>query len=251
MINMKSIYIFLYLISFINISYGQIFSWRFNNTPSLLLTDQIGLMESNNSLMIDKSRNKHMLRIEDIVTESGNYFSHFFVNFEKKRFTSYVIVKMYDTFSDELITEFKFYESGSSYLNNRGVKSDRIYLIAEVFGEDVELRVVGVEIQTSIIAYEDDIMISTNIIHQQKDTLDIDLDLQEEAAIFIYIYNENGDICTRIVDNNILNSGKYQFIWNPRSVYKQKMGDTYYLWFKATNLRSQNIEYVKDFYMIP
>lgn len=245
---------FLYILLFVminNIGYAKVFSWRYNNIPSLLLTDKVGVIESNNALMMNTNDNKHMIRIEDIITQTGNYFSYIFVNFDKKYFTSFVTVKMYDTFTDELIAKFQFDESGSAFLDNKGAKSDRIYLVAEINGKDVELRVVGVEIYPSIIAEINDLSISSQKIYQQKDILNINLNLQEAAAIFLYIYNKEGDICSRITSDTILDAGEYKFVWNPRSIQNQMMGNSYYLWFKATNLRSKTIEYVREFYMIP
>lgn len=234
------------------INYSQVLSWSFNHQPSLVLTDQEGLIVSNNALMVDPNTETNYIRIEDMVLTSEKIFEKAFVRFKKKSYTSYVKVRVYDVFTDRLIRELDFYETEMLALDQREIASKRIYFVVEPKGSDVELQSVGVVMKSSCIMSGKDLQLNLRTLQAKKDLLKVNVLLKEEAEISLMIYDKNGNIQERFLNNNILNPGVYEFYFDPETLDLNYLSDkVYYIWVKAENLRSPPIEYVKQFQVIP
>ena len=235
-----------------NLSFAYVVSWRYKHESSLFLTDVRGLIESNYSMMPDPDTTTHYLRIEDVVAPEGNDFEQLFVGFTKIRFSSHIVVKIYDTFTDEQLAEITFYEKGLKSLGKYGALSDRVYLVVELYGKDVELRSVGFNINKSIILEEEEFRISDSRIYAKKDNLHISLSLSEEAEVSLYLYTGEGGLEERILSKEVLGVGDYEFQWDPlESDDIPTEGSPYYVWIRAINLRSSPVEYIREFYLIP
>lgn len=237
-------------------SFTNVLSWNYNKQPSLLLTDVVGLIESNGSFMIDSevmtnSNSSHFIRIEDMIAPYDNDFENVFVSFSKKHLSSHVIVKVYDTFTDQLLSEMRFDENKIISLGKAGVLSDRIHLTVELFGTDVELRSVGIILEPSLIIDDIGFTISHNKLYVNQEILLIQLQLNEEAQVSLFVYNSEGTVVKRIVIEQVLDSGNYHFYWNPILVEENLMGSIYYVWLQVENIRSYPIESVRQVYAIP
>lgn len=243
-------FVFLFSFLLISPSHSQVISWSVNNIPSLLLTDKIGVVFSNDAIMSIPSQPTNQIRIEDIILQKEHSFSKVFVRFKKQKIPSFVKIKIYDAFTDNMVYTHDFYEQDILNFTNEQLTFTRIYIVVELHGSDIELRSVGMGMeQKSII---DDIVLNKESFDVSTDNVHISFTLHEAAIINLLIYNRRGDVCKNFLVNKTLNPGTYHFSLDPSEFSFDYLGDKrYYVWLKATNLRSQPVELIKTIYIIP
>lgn len=233
-------------------NYSKVISWSFSNTPSLLLTDKIGVVESNMSFVADTNNTTNRIRIEDIVLDQEYRFVSLFTRFNKTHFSSFVKIKIYDVFTDNQLLEFDFYEPEIKSIGSMQIDTERVYLVAELNGNDIELRSVGMEMVKQDIITENNFTLSCNLLDAKKDNLEIRVVFTEAVEVTLLIYNKNGDICKEILMKKILDPGAYVFAMDPQELSFDYLSDkTYYVWLKAENLLSKPVEFIKNFQVIP
>ena len=253
--NQKFLIIFFSLILsfFIDIkSYSKVVSWSFSKTPSLLLTDKQGVIESHSALIMDTNSTTNKIRIEDVVLDEEFQFSTVFTRFQKKRFSSFVKVKVFDVFTDTQLLELDFYEQEVRSIINTPINKERVYLVVELYGNDIELRSVGMEMIKQNSITDDNFILSSALLNAQKDNLEITTIFKEAVEVTLFVYNRQGDICKEILINKTLDPGTYKFTLDPLELSFDYLSDkTYYVWLKAENYQSKPVEFVKTFQVIP
>ena len=233
-------------------SYGKVVSWSFSKTPSLLLTDKQGVIESNMAFVMDTNSITNRIKIEDIVLDKEFQFSTVFTRFHKKRFSSFVKVKVYDVFTDNKLFELDFHEQEVKSINSTSFNKERVYLVIELHGSDIELRSVGMEMIEQTCMVENNFMLNSTLLHAQKDNLEITTIFKEAVEVTMFVYNRQGDICKEILMKKVLDPGTYTFALDPQELSFDYLSDkTYYVWLKAKNNKSDPIEFVKTFQVIP
>ncbi|MGL4676404.1 MAG: hypothetical protein ACRCWI_01895 [Brevinema sp.] len=245
-------HLIIFLLCYTVPNYGKSISWSINNLPSLRLTDQTGVVESNNAIMVDPNATINRIRIEDIVLEEEYSFTNIFVTFQKQNFSSYVRVKIYDTFTDTEVFSFDFVEQDIYRLTNDQIALNRVYLVLELYGEDIELRSAGMGMVKRGIIQAEDLILNTTTLRVSQENLEITASLKESAKVSLLIYNRNGDICKSLILNKVLNRGTYTFYMDLQELLFDYLEDKrYYVWLRAENLRSSPVELIKSFYIIP
>ncbi len=250
----NSIIIFLFVLSlFINVkSYSRVVSWSFAKTPSLWLTDKQGVIESNMALVADTNSTTNRIRVEDIILDKEFQFSTLFTRFQKKHFSSFVRVKVYDALTDNQILELDFYEQEVQSASTIPANIARVYLVVEFYGADIELRSVGMELIAQNNITEADFILNNTLLNAQKDNLEITTIFKEAVEVTLFVYNKQGDICKELLIKKILDPGTYTFALDPQELSFDYLSDkTYYVWLKAENLQSNPVELVKTFQVIP
>lgn len=236
--------------SFGNVSYAQIVSWSVNNTPSLVLTDKVGVVTSNSAIMAAPNQQTNRIRIEDIVLLEEHSFTELFIRFEKKKFSSFVKINIYDAFTDTIVFSHDFDEQDILTFTNDQMPFTRVYIVAELHGNDIELRSIGMGMQAKKII--DDVVINKENIVASQDTLQVSITLNEAANVNLLLYDRKGNVCKKFLINKVLNTGTYQFVFDPQEVIFDYLGDKrYYVWLQATNLRSKPVEIIKTIKIVP
>ncbi len=230
--------------------HAEVLSWSINDEPSLKLTDMIGVVYSNNAIMSDSAYSTNLIRIEYIELLDGHHFGRMFVRFQKRKFPSFLRVKIFDLFTDTELCRADFHEQDFFDLSSRQHIVGSVYLVVELHGDDIELRRVGIEmIPRNII---EELFINSDTIHASSDFLEISTTLQEDAIVTLLIYNREGDVCKSFFINHVLSEGSYQFYLDPQDLSYDYAGDKrYYVWLYSENLRSKPVEFVKKFNIIP
>ncbi|MGL4366757.1 MAG: hypothetical protein ACRCTQ_00520 [Brevinemataceae bacterium] len=226
-------------------------AWRYNTLPSLLLRETVGMVESNGSLMQDSSVEKGFLKTEDFVVDTQMRFSKLFMYFNKRKYSSYALVKIYDQFTDRLIAECIFTESDVRNITYPSYSYSRAYLTVEIYGDDIELFSAGVETEPVKIIFEKDFILNVPKNSEESNMLLLEFLLQEAAAVSLYIYDQNGNVCTKILDKKTLDAGLFRFQWNPAWKSGDITGKNYYIRLYASNFQLTPSEYVKDVYLMP
>ncbi len=238
----------LILILMSSAAHARTLSWSINNTPSLMLTDRAGVINSNNAVMADSSSPLNQIRIEDIALPQEYCFTEMFTGFEKKRYTSFVRVKILDSFTEQELASFDMPEQAIIKLSD--IPSSRIYMLVELHGDDIELRTAGVTMEKFDIL--NGITLNKDTIIASKDNLLISFTLNESAKLDLILYNRHGDICESFLAGKILDKGTYRFSMNPDKLSFDYLGDKrYYVWLRAENLRSKPVELIKPILIIP
>ncbi len=230
--------------------HAEVLSWSINDEPSLRLTDMVGVKHSNNAIMVDSAYSTNSIRVEHIELLDGHGFERMFVRFQKKKFPSFIRVKIFDLFTDTELCRVDFHEQDFFDLSSKQHIVGSVYLVVELYGEDIELRNIGMEMIARDIIEE--LIINSDTIHATKDFLEISITLQEDANVSLLIYSRSGDVCKTFFINKILARGDYQFFLDPRELSFDYAGDKrYYVWLQAENLRSKPVEFVKKFNVVP
>ncbi len=246
---MRIVKLFFLLLSAVN-THSKVLSWSFDNLPSLMLTDRAGVINSNNAVMSSGSAGIHQIRIEDIVLDSECSFADMFARFDKYRYTSFVRVKILDTFTDEELGSYDMFEQGSVDISE--ISASMIYMVVELHGEDIELRSAGVQMIEQRILSPNQLTINKDIIVANKDNLMVTVALNEAAKINLILYDRDGNISKDFASNKTLDKGTYRFYLDPSKLSFDYMGDKrYYVWLKADNLRSQPVEIIKKLLILP
>ena len=247
------IVILLVLNLFIDVKiYSKVVSWSFSKPYSLLLTDTQGVMESNMSFIMDTNNTTNRIKIEDIVLDNEFQFSTLFTRFQKKRFSSFIKVKVYDVFTDNKLLELDFYEQEVKSIRNTQINKERVYLVIELYGNDIELRSVGMEMIKQSCIEEDEFKLNSTLLNAQTDNLEITTVFKEAVKVTMFVYNRQGDICKEILIKKVLDPGTYKFALDPKELSFDYFSDkTYYVWLKAENHQSNPVELVKTFQVIP
>ncbi|MGL5956083.1 MAG: hypothetical protein ACRC0X_05705 [Brevinema sp.] len=243
-------YFIIFLLSCLAPVYGKTISWSINNSPSLMIVDKTGVIISNNAIMTDTNNITNRIRIEDIALDISYSFTNVFVRFQKQRISSFVRLKIFDTLTDTEVFSFDFVEQDIYRFTNDQIALNRVYLVLELYGEDIELRSAGMgTVQRDIIT---DLILNTSTLKASQENLEIIASLKESAKISLLIYDRKGNICKTLVLNQILNRGIYTFYMDPQEMSFDYLEDKrYYVWLRAENLRSTTVEFVKSFYIIP
>ena len=232
-------------------SYSKVVSWSFSKTPSLWLTDKQGVQESNMSLVMDTNSTTNRIRIEDIILDEESQFSTLFTRFQKKHFSSFVRVKVYDVLTDTQLLELDFYEQEVQSVSSIPVNIGRVYLVVEFYGADIELRSVGMEMIVQNNITENNFMLNSTLLNAQKDNLEITTTFKEAVEVTMFVYNRQGDICKEILIKKVLDPGTYTFAVDPLDLSFEYLADKiYYVWLRAENFQSKPVEFVKAFQVI-
>ena len=250
----NSIIIFLLVLNlFIDTkSYSKVVSWSFSKPYSLLLTDKQGVTESNMSFIMDTNSTTNRIKIEDIVLDKESQFSTLFTRFQKKRFSSFVKVKVYDVFTDTKLLELDFYEQEVKSIIDVPINRERVYLVIELYGTDIELRSVGMEMIKQSCIEDDEFKLNSTLLNAQTDNLEITTTFKDAVEVTLFVYNKQGDICKEILIKKVLDPGTYKFALDPQDLAFDYFSDkTYYVWLKAENYQSDPVELVKTFQVIP
>ena len=233
-------------------SYSKVLSWSFSKTPSLWLTDKQGVLESNMALVADTNSITNRIRIEDIVLDEEFQFSTLFTRFQKKHFSSFVKVKVYDALTDNQVLELDFYEQEVQSTSAIPTSIARVYLVVEFYGADIELRSVGMELLKQNNIAESEFMLNNTLLHAQKDNLEITTTFKEAVKVTLFVYNRQGNICKEILTKKVLDPGTYTFAVDPLDLSFEYLSDKrYYVWLKAENNQSKPVELIKTFQVIP
>lgn len=250
--NKKTIFIFslLYFINLVTLNYGQMSFWHINNPYALKLIALENVVESNNALMNLNGETGFFIT-EDILVNNPKIINQIFIRFTKKFFSSYVQITLFDSYTGEKIQSCQFYENKVIDFHNASVIRNRIYIKVELFGSDIEIRSVGVILQNQEIANPNGFQVFPQILNADQNNLSISLILEQEARLILYIYDHKGTIVRKIVDGQILSSGKYLYQWDPLTVPLNQSAQYYYIWAKLENLRSDPVEFSKSIYIIP
>ena len=233
-------------------TYSRVLSWSVSKSPSLWLTDQQGVIESNMALVADTNSITNRIRIEDIVLDEEFQFSTVFTRFQKKHFSSFVKVKVFDVLTDNKILELDFYEQEVQSASDIPSNIARVYLVVEFYGADIELRSVGMELLKQNNITENNFVLNSTLLDAQKDNLEITTIFKEATKVSLFVYNRQGDICKEILIKKVLNPGTYTFAVDPLDFTFEYLADkTYYVWLKVENNQSKPVELVKTFQVIP
>ncbi|MGL4394515.1 MAG: hypothetical protein ACRCS8_04750 [Brevinema sp.] len=229
--------------------HSQVFSWHHKNLSSLKVLSKTDIVQSNCSFMA--TSDGAMFITEDTVLQDTQTFNKIFARFTKTLLSSHVIVSLINSYTDQEIQSWTFYENGSFSMDELPLLSDRIYFKITIFGEDLQLRTAGLTLKESSIASEKDLKVSNPSLHTDTDFLTLDLALKQEAKVYLYVYDKSGSIVQKISDGQILNKGSYQYHWDPAISLGFDSGEYYYIWTKLENLRSETVEFTKNIYVMP
>lgn len=253
---MKNIYFFL-LISIFYLSpfnglqaVDKVFSWRYEGLPSLTLTEFVGIAFEKDGLAPDMDASQHFITIEDINIPEYSQILQLFVSFGKTNYTSFVVVKIFDTFTDRLLSEISFHEAGAVYLDGTDLYPNRVYFKIELFGQDIRLRSAGITTEPQTIIESQNLTLSSEIVYLSNDVLEIQAKLNQEAEVQLYVYDDTGSVNEKIVSRQVYPAGVYEFYWDANSLILDS-GKTFYIWFHASNLRSRPVEYIRNVLVIP
>ncbi|SFB67608.1 hypothetical protein SAMN02745150_00083 [Brevinema andersonii] len=229
---------------------GKVFAWRYEGLPSLTLTESVGVTFQKDGLAADIEASRHFITIEDINIPKYSQILQLFVSFDKTNYTSFVVVKFFDTFTDRLLSEISFNETGAVYLESTDLYPNRIYFKIELFGQDIRLRSAGITTEPRTIIEPQNLTLSSEIVYLSNNVLKIQAKLNQEAEVQLYIYDNAGSVSKKIVSGQVYPAGVYEFYWDTNSLILDS-GKTFYVWFHARNLRSKPVEYIRNVLVIP
>lgn len=253
---MKKIYFFLlasifYLSPFNELQAAdKVFSWRYEGLPSLKLTESVGVVLEKDGLAPDIDASQHFITIEDIKIPEYFQILQLFVSFSKINYTSFIVVKIFDTFTDRLLSEISFHETGAVYLDGTDLYPNRVYFKIELFGQDIRLRSGGITTEPQTIIEPQNLTLSSEVIYLSNDVLKIQAKLNQEAEMELYVFDDAGSVSEKIVSGQVYPAGVYEFYWDANSLILDS-GKSFYIWFHVRNLRSKPVEYVRNVLVIP
>lgn len=253
---MKKIYFFLltsifYLSPFNKLpAADKVFSWRYEGLPSLKLTESVGLILEKDGLATDREALQHFITIEDIKIPEYSQILQLFVSFGKANYTSFIVVKIFDTFTDRLLSEISFHETGAVYLDDTDLYPNRVYFKIELFGSDIRLRSAGITTEPQTIIEPQNLTLSSEVVYRSNDVLKIQAKLDQEAEMELYVFDHAGSVSEKIVSGQVYPAGFYEFYWDASSLILDS-GKPFYIWFRVRNLRSMPVEYVRNVLVIP
>ncbi|MGL4563410.1 MAG: hypothetical protein ACRCVW_06110 [Brevinema sp.] len=248
-INILIIFFFSWIIVPSTDYYAQVFSWHHRNKSSLAVISKQNVVHSNCAFMATETN--AFFVTEDIEINSSKYIKKMSVRLTKKKMSSYVVVSLIDTYSDQEIVSKIFYENDTIVLDDMDTVSDRVYLKITIVGNDLEIRSAGVVFANRAIITPKQFIVSPTNLIMERDLLTINFSLTEEAEVYLYIYDKQGTLVTKLSDGRVFAIGDYHYEWDPAIVPPPDSGQYYYLWAKFENLRSAPVELIKHIYMIP
>lgn len=252
---MKNIYFFFLVLCFYLRPHelqavDKVFSWHYDGLPSLKLTESVGVSFEKDGLVPDTEAAQHFITIEDIKIPEYSQILQLFVSFGKENYTSFIVVKIFDTFTDRLLSEMSFYETGAVYLDGTDLYPNRVYFKIELFGQDIKLRTAGITTEPQTIIEPQNFTLSSDVFYRSNDVLTIQAKLDQEAEMDLYVFDDTGSVSEKIVSGQVYPAGVYEFYWDARSLVLDS-GKPFYIWFHVRNLRSQPVEYVRNVLVIP
>ncbi|MGL5254874.1 MAG: hypothetical protein ACRC9L_07785 [Brevinema sp.] len=236
------------IVSFPMLNHTYIKSWRVGAEPSLMLTDTNNL-DIKNGAFVAKDTNAY-LYIEEISISNRHQPREIFASFTKAAYSSHIVVKVMDAFTDHEISKFIMEESGSLSWDTV-LTSDRVYLIVEIFGADLELRSVGMVIEPIILVEPTGLFLDKRDVRAGEDALTITATLQQDAYLTLSIFDSKGNLIFRPAFEHPLAKGSYFFSWMAEYSSEVKSGETYYVHLKTKHPYAEPVELVQEFSFIP
>ncbi|MGL5722740.1 MAG: hypothetical protein ACRCY4_10110 [Brevinema sp.] len=223
-------------------------AWRVGIEPSLMLTDTHNIVMTNGGF--SPSDTNAYLYIEEIVISNRYQPFEIFASFTKTAYSSHLVVRIMDAFTDQELSRMIIEEPGSVSWDTVLV-SDRIYLIVELHGSDLQLRTVGVVVEPIILVEPGGLFLDKTAVRAGEDSLGITTTLQQDAKLTLSIFDGKGNLVFRPAFEHTLAKGSYYFSWTANVSSNVSSGETYYVHLKTQHPYAEPVELVQEFSFIP
>ncbi len=190
------------------------------------------------------------LRTEPISVGDEFILGSVFVNMTSSDPGSYVVLRIRDLFSDDIIFERRFDTTASFPLVN--VFNKNVVLTLEFYGDSAEVYSFGVKRIFERLMEDNDIDLNPGLLYYGEGPLDIRFLLRVPSVMDIVLFDNNGALVDYILRKEYLPEGEYSYEWEPLDTTSRHelLSGLYYVYFSAKSIDGKSVELSKCFQFV-
>lgn len=187
------------------------------------------------------------LRTDPISVGSNYILASAFVNMASSAPDSYVVMRLRNRFTDEVLFERRF--DGASSCPLTDVFDKEIVMTLEFYGNSLEVYSFGLKRLLEELIKPEDVALSPALMFYGEDDLRIDFKLRAPSWLDVIVFDKNGTLIDYVVNKTFLNEGEYTYRWDPlrSSTRGQLASGLYYVYFSARSMDGQTAEVSRSF----